>query len=77
MRIVSLVHSLGLIGGHVRARHEAGDIFFGVHVSKASLMTCAIRAYEGSHVHFVDGADGGYALAAKQLKLQYRSGERR
>jgi hypothetical protein len=68
---------LDALVAELEARHEAGDIFFGVHVSKASLMTCAIRAYEGSHVHFVDGADGGYALAAKQLKLQYRSGERR
>jgi hypothetical protein len=23
---------------------------------------------EGNHVHFVDGASGGYALAAKMLK---------
>jgi hypothetical protein len=35
-------------------------------------MTCYVRAYAADHVHFVDGADGGYALAAKQLKAQLR-----
>jgi hypothetical protein len=65
--------TLDALVAELEARREAGEIFFGVHVSKASLMTCAIRAYEGSHVHFVDGADGGYALAAKQLKAQIRS----
>lgn len=52
--------------------HEAGRIAYGIHVAEASLMTCAIEAYEGDHVHFVDGANGGYALAAKQLKQQLR-----
>ncbi len=47
-----------------------GAVVYGIHESGASIMTCAIQAYEGRHVHFVDGADGGYALAAKQLKAQ-------
>ncbi|MGH1344847.1 MAG: DUF3095 domain-containing protein [Nannocystales bacterium] len=54
-------------------RHAAGSIVYGTHVANAALMTCAITSYRGEHVHFVDGADGGYALAAKQLKAQ-RSG---
>jgi hypothetical protein len=33
-------------------------------------MTCFVRAYRGNHVHFVDGSDGGYALAARALKAQ-------
>ena len=28
---------------------------------------------EGQHVHFIDGADGGYAIAAQQLKAQFAS----
>ena len=36
----------------------------------AALMTCFVRSYQGNHVHFVDGSNGGYALAAKQLKAQ-------
>jgi len=31
-------------------------------------MTCLIFNHEGNHVHFVDGADGGYAMAARPLK---------
>jgi hypothetical protein len=47
-----------------------GEIVYGVHCSRSALVTCFVRAYEGDHVHFVDGSDGGYALAAKQLKAQ-------
>lgn len=33
-------------------------------------MTCLIFDYDRDHFHFVDAADGGYALAAKQMKAQ-------
>ena len=52
--------------------HEGGAIVYGTHVANATLMTCAIGDYKGQHVHFVDGADGGYALAARQLKQQLK-----
>lgn len=53
------------------ARERAeGHIVYGLHGSDTSIMTCAIGDYRKDHVHFVDGADGGYALAAKQLKAQ-------
>jgi Protein of unknown function (DUF3095) len=50
--------------------HVEGTLAYGVHRSKAALMTCFVRSFNGDHVHFIDGADGGYALAAKQLKAQ-------
>ncbi len=65
--------SLEAIRAMLSARHARGELVFGIHVSGASLMTCAIQAYAGKHVHFVDGADGGYALAAKQMKLQIKA----
>jgi hypothetical protein len=46
-------------------------LVYGVHEAGSALITCFVRSYEGDHVHFVDGADGGYALAAKQLKQQW------
>ena len=46
-------------------------LVYGVHEAGSALITCFVRSYEGDHVHFVDGADGGYALAAKQLKRQW------
>lgn len=43
---------------------------FGLHRQPAAIMTCIVPSIsESNHVHFVDGASGGYALAAKQLKL--------
>jgi len=52
-----------------RARSE-GHLVYGVHRAQSALITCYLRSYSGDHVHFVDGADGGYALAARQLKGQ-------
>ncbi|MBS1985587.1 MAG: DUF3095 domain-containing protein [Bdellovibrionales bacterium] len=52
------------------ARHRAGEIIYGIHSSPRALMTCLVFDRKGQHVHFVDGGDGGYALAAKALKAQ-------
>jgi hypothetical protein len=52
------------------AEHRAGRLAYGLHRSSAALITCLVRSYTGDHVHFVDGADGGYALAASELKTQ-------
>jgi len=54
----------------LRDEHRAGRIVYGIHCARQTLMTCAIGDYRTDHVHFVDGSDGGYALAAKQLKAQ-------
>ena len=41
----------------------------GTHRQEAALMTCLVpSAMNSNHVHFVDGADGGYAAAAVKLK---------
>jgi len=47
-----------------------GVINYGLHVSDRALLTCLIHRGTGEEVHFVDSADGGYALAAKKLKEQ-------
>lgn len=42
--------------------------------SKESLVTCFVQSTDpGEHIHFVDGGDGGYAMAAKQLKTQIKA----
>jgi len=48
-------------------------IFYGFQKSTSALMTCLVFSSDKDHVHFVDGADGGYALAAKVLKAQKQS----
>jgi hypothetical protein len=39
-----------------------------MHKSREALLTCIVQSYNGNHLHFVDGSDGGYALAARALK---------
>ncbi len=57
------------IEGYLQAEQQAGTIRFGIHVSDAAQMTCYVESMrDGGHLHFIDGSDGGYALAAKQLK---------
>jgi hypothetical protein len=52
---------------------KEGKILYGLHVSNRSLMTCILKAGESQEVHFVDGADGGFALASKMLKEKIAS----
>ena len=42
---------------------------YGMHVQEEALLTCIAPAVMASdHIHFVDGADGGYGAAARQLR---------
>jgi len=52
------------------AEHRAGRLAYGLHRSSAARLTCLVRSYDGAHVHFVDGTDGGFALAARELEAQ-------
>jgi len=48
-----------------------GVIDFGLHVQDRALMTCVVPSvFSPDHIHFVDGADGGYASAARQLSAR-------
>jgi hypothetical protein len=50
---------------------DRGAIDFGLHRASSALMTCFVsNTDDGGHVHFIDGADGGYTLAAQQLKAK-------
>ncbi|PJZ44745.1 DUF3095 domain-containing protein [Leptospira brenneri] len=52
-----------------------GLLCYGIFVSDRSLMTCVLKVASSAEVHFVDGADGGFTMAAKSLKekLKLRS----
>jgi hypothetical protein len=48
---------------------SAGVVRFGLHRQDAAMMTCFTpSALRSDHVHFIDGARGGYASAATALK---------
>lgn len=49
---------------------QAGEVLYGVHVSGDSVMSCYVRDLKDGHIHFVDGAEGGYTQAARQLKVK-------
>ena len=52
--------------GAARAR---GIVDFGLFRQTEAILTCIVRTpLDNDHLHFVDGATGGYAAAAKQLK---------
>lgn len=50
-----------------------GEILYGLYVSKESVMSCYVRNMNDRHVHFIDGAEGGYTKAATILKKKINS----
>jgi len=46
---------------------------FGSHLSRQALLTCMVLDRQERHLHFIDGADGGYVMAAKELKAQLQA----
>lgn len=59
---------------YLEQEFRAGSLVYGLHQSDRVLMTCLIFERSGRQVHFIDGADGGYAIAARAMKqrLQHK-----
>ncbi len=54
---------------YLEREHDAGRLVYGVHVADTALMTCLVFSLEQSkHMHFIDGSDGGFAMAAQEFK---------
>jgi len=52
-----------------------GVCHYGLHRQTAALMTCfVLTPISRDHMHFIDGADGGYAQAASLLTAKLRAG---
>jgi hypothetical protein len=50
---------------------ESGACHFGIHRQESANLTCYVPSrIRSDHVHFVDGATGGFAAAAAKLKAQ-------
>lgn len=51
---------------------HAGTCKFGLHRQESALMTCFVPTpLAPGHMHFIDGAAGGYAVAASKLKARF------
>jgi hypothetical protein len=61
---------LGVIEAELERARQEGHLAYGLHRAPSALITCYLRSFSGDHVHVIDGSDGGYALAARQLKAQ-------
>ena len=48
------------------------EMLYALYVSGESIMSCYVRDLEDDHIHFVDGAEGGYTQAAGILKQKIR-----
>lgn len=57
---------------YLQSMFEKKLLVYGMHKSKDALITCLVQSYNGNHLHFVDGSDGGYTMAAKGLKQQLK-----
>lgn len=46
-----------------------GILRYGIHTQREAMMTCIVPSIlTDDHVHFIDGADGGYTTAAQAIK---------
>ena len=53
---------------YLEEEYKKDNLIYGVHESKAALMTCLIFQRHGRHIHFIDSSNGGYALASNAYK---------
>ena len=58
---------------YLESRYLLGECVYGVHASDSALITCLISKRAGDHYHFIDGADGGYAMAAAAMKQRLQA----
>ncbi|AYG62255.1 DUF3095 domain-containing protein [Rhizobium jaguaris] len=58
-----------IIEAYLEEAQRRGACFFGTHRQLAANLTCFVPSpTQADHVHFIDGASGGYASAAVNLK---------
>lgn len=53
---------------------EDGIVRYGLHTQSEAMMTCIVPSIlTDDHVHFIDGAAGGYTAAAQAIKMEITS----
>lgn len=65
---------IAAVRDRLQQRYLRGELYYGLHESAEALLTCLVFSTAGhQHLHFVDGGDGGYAAASRQLKAQLKA----
>jgi hypothetical protein len=68
---------LARIRAMLAERRARGELDYGLHTADSALMTCLVfDLAESRHLHFIDGSDGGFAVAARGLKAQLARADR-
>lgn len=60
------------IRSFLEKHNKKGNVVFGLDASPAAMTICYVTNYEGKHIHFVDGTEGGYSRASVELKQQMK-----
>ncbi|WP_417818052.1 DUF3095 domain-containing protein [Tritonibacter scottomollicae] len=69
MTIDCTAQTQAVIEGLLTEARANGVAHYGLHTQDEALVTCIVPSpMQDDHMHFVDGASGGYARAAEQLK---------
>ncbi len=53
---------------YLEDKYRKGYLAYGIYVSDSVELTCVIFSRKGKQVYFMDGSNGGYSYAAKELK---------
>lgn len=62
-----------ILQSYLEDLYQKQQIYYGLERADSALMTCLIFDRQDRHIHFVDGADGGYTYAAKKMKQQMQA----
>ncbi|MBI2429709.1 MAG: DUF3095 domain-containing protein [Ignavibacteriales bacterium] len=58
----------GRLTGYLETKFRERELVYGIHTASSALITCLLFNYNDEHIHLVDSDDGGYAIAAIQVK---------
>ncbi len=64
----------GELTAYLEKEYKTGVLAYGLHTAPTALITCLIFSYNGAHIHLVDSDNGGYAVAARELKSRLKHG---
>ncbi|WP_417671925.1 DUF3095 family protein [Roseibium sp.] len=65
---------LAALKAYLETAYRDGCLVYGLHESDSALMTCFMSDLgDSQHLHFIDGSDGGFTLAAADFKSRQAS----